>query len=122
MNSAKPSTGKDAILINCISSVLRIALQITVLVWVNQYLLKRIQPEEYAIFPLVMSLVVFADLFKNIFVGGIARYIVEADARDDHAGVTRVVSSMFPFLLAAAATLGVCWRVGGLEDRQLAAD
>ena len=55
---------KKALVVNSVSSVISIGLQITFLVWVNRYLLQRIEPAEYAIFPLIMSLVVFADLFK----------------------------------------------------------
>lgn len=97
---------KKAVLVNSASSIIRIAIQITFLVWINQYLLKRIPAEEYALFPLVMSLVVFAELFKNIFTGGLGRFVVEADAKGDDEGVTAVVSSMYPFIAGAAVILG----------------
>lgn len=105
--------------INAVSSVLTQILRLTVLVWVNQYLLRRIEPEEYSLFPLVVSLVIFADLFKNIFTGGVARYIVEADSRGDDKGVTRIVSSMFPVLVVVAVFLAVIggaavWRIDSL--------
>src|SRR5206468_5399476 len=87
---------------NAASSVTTRLLQLTVLVWVNQHLLKRIEPEEYSLFPVMISLMYFADIFKNIITGGLGRYIVEADSRGDQSGVTRIVSSIFPVVLAAA--------------------
>lgn len=102
--------------INAASTVATRVLQLTVLVWVNQFLLRRIAPEEYSLYPLVLSLMVFAELFRFVFTAGLGRYIVEADSRDDAAGVTRVVSSMFPVLLLLAACFLL---VGGLAAWQL---
>jgi O-antigen/teichoic acid export membrane protein len=102
--------------INAASSVVTRVLQLTVLVWVNQFLLRRIAPEEYSLYPLVLSLMVFAELFRTMFTSGLGRYIVEADSRDDAAGVTRVVSSMFPVLVL----LGLCFALlGGLAAWKL---
>jgi O-antigen/teichoic acid export membrane protein len=103
MSSAPDSARRFAI--NAASSVVTRLLQITVLVWVNQYLIKRIAPAEYSILPMVMALVVFADFLKHIFTGGLGRYIVEADAQKDNVGVTRIVSSMMPILALATALL-----------------
>lgn len=97
--------------INAFSSVLTRLLSITVLVWVNQYLLRRIEPEEYSLFPLVMSLVVFNGLFVSIFVGGVSRHMVEAHHLGEPGGVTRVASSMLVVLVPATLFLGL---VGGL--------
>ena len=102
--------------INAASTVATRLLQLTVLVWVNQFLLRRIAPEEYSLYPLVLSLMVFAELFRSVFTSGLGRYIVEADSRDDAAGVTRVVSSMFPVLLLLA---GCLLAAGGLMMWQL---
>lgn len=93
--------------INALSSLAMRLLSVTVLVWVNQHLLRRIDPEEYSLFPLVMSLVVFGDLFVAIFVGGVSRHLVEAHHRGDPHGVTRIVSSMLVVLIPASLVLGV---------------
>jgi O-antigen/teichoic acid export membrane protein len=100
--SAAPENSTRLYLTNAASSVATRVLQLTVLVWVNQHLLKRIEPEEYSLFPVMISLMFFADIFKNIITGGLGRYIVEADSRGDQPGVTRIVSSIFPVVLAAA--------------------
>lgn len=106
--SAAVHDPRKVVLVNGFSSLVTIGLRITVLVWVNQHLVRRISAEEYGLFPLVNSLVVFAEFFKNIFTGGLGRFIVEEDARGNHEGVTRVVSSMLPFLgVAALVVAGV---------------
>jgi len=120
MSRSAPDPRK-VVLFNGASSLVTILLRISVLVWVNQHLIRRISPEEYGIFPLVSSLVVFGDFFKNIFTGGLGRYIVAEDARGNSEGVTRVVSSMFPFLIGAALLMGLVgwvaiWRMDLLLD------
>src|SRR2546426_12080577 len=99
--SAAPENSARLYLTNAASSVTTRLLQLTVLVWVNQHLLKRIEPEENSLFPVMISLMYFADIFKNIITGGLGRYIVQADSRGDQSGGTRVVSSIFPGVLAA---------------------
>lgn len=99
--------GSKTFVINMASCVAYRLLQISVLAWVNQYLLKRIPAEEYSIYPLMLSLIVFAGFFKSIFTSGIARFLVEADSKGDENAVTRITSSMFPVLLAAATTIVV---------------
>ncbi len=108
-------------LTNASSSVVTRILQATLLVWVNQYLVRRIEPEEYSIFPIVLSLMFFADVFKQMVTGGIGRFIVESDAREDHAAVTRIVSSIFPIVLVAALLFSIAggfaiWRIDDLLD------
>jgi hypothetical protein len=103
-------------LTNAASSVATRMLQVTVLVWVNHYLLRRIEPDEYSIFPVMLSLMFFADVFKHMVTGGIGRFIVEADSRGDDAGVTRVVSSISPIVLTTALVFAV---VGGIAVWQL---
>jgi O-antigen/teichoic acid export membrane protein len=75
-------------------------MNVFLLVWVYQYLLRRIQPEEFAVYAVVTAVMVFAPLFSSFLASGISRYVVEACARDDEVGATRIVSSIFPLLLA----------------------
>jgi O-antigen/teichoic acid export membrane protein len=103
-------------LTNATSSVVTRILQITVFVWVNQHLLKRIAPEEYSLLPLVLSLMLFAEIFKNLLTGGLGRFLVEADSRGDDLGVTRIVSSIFPFVAMASCLFAIA---GLLATRQL---
>lgn len=118
MNAAPRSSAK-LYLTNATSTVATRLLQLGVLVWVNQYLLRRIEASEYSLLPLVTSLIVFAEVVRNIFTSGLARYLVEADSRGDGTEVSRMVSSMLPVLLAVAACFAVAgavsiWHIEGL--------
>lgn len=92
---AKIVVSKKLVAINSFSTVASKAINITFILWSYQYLLKRISPDEFAILPVVMALMVFAPLFFSFFVGGIARYVVEAYAKDDFNRITQLVTSVF---------------------------
>ncbi|WP_108862134.1 oligosaccharide flippase family protein [Ruegeria sp. Alg231-54] len=94
---------KKLVAINSASSVLAKALNVTVLLWMYQYLLHRITAEEFAILPIVTSLMVFAPLFFSFFTGGISRYVVEAYAKGDFARIPVLISSIFPPLVVVGA-------------------
>ncbi|MBY6155175.1 hypothetical protein KUV47_18275 [Vannielia litorea] len=96
---------KRLVAINSASSVMARIVNFVVLLWVYQYLLRHLPAEEFAVLPLVTSLMVFGPLFFSFFVGGIARYMVDAYARGDGEEVRRISSSLFPVLLGFAAIL-----------------
>lgn len=101
---------KRLVLINSASSAVVLVLNLTVLIWLQQYLLKRISPDEYALLPLVMALMVFAPLLTLVLTGGLGRYITVAYARGDDEEITRICSTMFPLLLAGGLVfLGIGW-------------
>ena len=89
---------KRLVAINSASSVASRILNITVLFWMFQYLLKRIPPEEFAVYPVVSAIIVFVPIFFTFFSGGISRYIIDAYAQADFEGVGRIVSSILPLL------------------------
>lgn len=93
---------KRLVAINSASSIAAKIVNMTVLLWMYQYLLKRIPAEEFAVLPVVMALMVFAPLFFSFFTGGISRYVVEAYAQGNFDRVTGIVSSIFPPLAAMA--------------------
>ncbi|HAU37775.1 MAG TPA: hypothetical protein DCX07_08675 [Phycisphaerales bacterium] len=108
---------KRRVLINSISSVLATAMNLAILVWLQQYLLRRISPEEYSLYPVVASIMVFMPLLTMVLTGGIGRYIVEAYARGDLRRVTQIVSTMSPLLAAAGLLIlagggALSWYVG----------
>ncbi len=90
---------KRLVLINSASSAVVLVLNLTVLIWLQQYLLKRISPEEYALLPPVMAAMAFAPLITMVLTGGLGRYITVAYARGDDEEITRICSTMFPLLL-----------------------
>lgn len=96
---------KRLVLINSASAVLTKIINVAVLVWLYQYLLKRIAPEEYALYPVVMSVMAFLPLLTVVLTSGVGRYVVEAYAKGDEEGVTQIVSTMFPLHVLAAAVI-----------------
>ena len=89
---------KRLVVVNAISSLVARFLNISVLLWTFQYLLNRIPVEEFAVYPVVVAIMVFAPLFFSFFTGGVSRYVVEAYAQGDFEQVGRIVSSIFPLL------------------------
>ncbi|MEM6480280.1 MAG: oligosaccharide flippase family protein [Pseudomonadota bacterium] len=100
-----PRNSASRYVVNATSSVVTTLIRMSALVWVNQYLLRRISPEEYAIFPVITALMVIAELFPTVFLRGLARFMVEADVRRDDAQMAAIVSSMLLVLFAVAALL-----------------
>ena len=102
---APPRNSASLYAVNAASSVITTLLRMSALVWVNQYLLRRVSPDEYALFPVIASLMVVAELFPTVFLRGLARFMVEADAREDNRELTTIVSSMTLVLFAVAGVL-----------------
>ena len=93
---------KKVAVINSASGLMTMLLQLSVMVWVHQHLLRRISPEEYSLLPLLTSLIVIFPVFAVLLTSGIARYVTEAAARDDEDSVVKIVSSVFPLLVGMA--------------------
>ena len=96
---------KKLVFINSCSGILTHLLNIFVLVWLQRYLLEHISTDEYSLYPVLMSLVVFLPLITSMFSGGISRYLVEAYARDEQDRITRITSTMFVVLLLCSPVL-----------------
>ncbi len=117
--SGKKSSGAKQLGVNAICTVATRLLQIVVLIWVNRYLLKRIDTEEYSLFPLITSLIFFVQFVSTVTTGGIARYLVVADSQNDERGLTRITTSMMPVLIGTAILLMIAggivvWRLPDL--------
>jgi len=100
---------KKLVLINSLSSVATRILNITALLWMYQYLLSRIPPDEFAVYPVVTAIIVIAPLFFSLFTGGVSRYVINAYAKGQFDDVKEIISSVFPLL----AALGVLFLVLG---------
>ena len=117
---AKVEISKRLLLVNAASSVAVRVVNISVLVWLQQYLLKRISPEEYALYPVLGAAIVFLPLLTGVLTSGLGRYIVEAYAKGDERGVTQIVSTMFPLIFAAGlVVLGGGWVFAWYVDHVL---
>ncbi len=119
--STKVRISKRLVLINSASSIAERVVNITIVVWLNQYLLRRISTEEYSLYPLIMAVMVFMPLLTTILTSGIGRYIVEAYAVGDEHRVTQIVSTMLPLLVAAGAAVlvlggSLAWYVDRVLD------
>lgn len=96
---------KGLVLINSVSSVLTRLIKITVLVWLHQYLVKRVNTDEYSVLAVLMTLMMFVPLFTTILSSGLSRFTVEAYARNDQRRIVQIVSTMLPLLALAALLL-----------------
>lgn len=110
---------KKLVLVNSVSNVATRFINISVVIWLQQYLLRRITPEEYSLYPVLGSAMLFIPILVAIMTRGLGRYTIEAYAKGDDAQVTRIASTMFLPLCGAAALLliiGVLfsWRIGAL--------
>ena len=101
---------KRLVIINSVSSILAMTIEGLFNFWLYQYLIRRITPEEFSLLPVVMSIMIFIPLLTVFFTSGIGRYIIDAYARGDEEGVTRIISSIFPFLTVCSLLLMV---IGG---------
>ncbi len=111
---------KRIVLINTASSAVALILNLSVLIWLQQYLLKRISPEEYSLVPIVMSIMAFAPLVTMVLTQGVGRYITIAYAKGDDEEVSRICSTMFPILVfAGLVLLGLGWLAAWHIDQLL---
>jgi O-antigen/teichoic acid export membrane protein len=93
---------KRLVMINSASGVLARVLNIAMLLWLQQYLLRRITPGEYSLLPVLMGIIMLLPLFTSVLTSGLGRFLVAAYARGDDRGITQIVSTMFPLLLGAS--------------------
>jgi O-antigen/teichoic acid export membrane protein len=107
---------KRLVLINSISGIVTRVLTVGVFAWVIQYLLKRVPEEELELLAIVTSLAMVLPLLQTVLTGGLSRFVTEAYAKGDLAGVTRIVSSQFPLLLCGSLLMlllggAVSWNI-----------
>jgi O-antigen/teichoic acid export membrane protein len=112
---------KRVLLINSASGALAKILNLSVLLWLNQYLLRRISAEEFALYPLLTSVILLLPVLTSVLTAGLGRYVLAAYARSDDWGVTQIVSTMLPILaLASTVLLAVGWLFAWHIDKFLA--
>ena len=84
---------------NAASFALVRLLHATVFLWVQQYLLHRISPEEYGIYQVIGGIFFLVPILSLIFTSSSSRYVVNHYARNELSEAQRVISSIFPVLL-----------------------
>ena len=112
---------KRLVLVNSASGMATRVLTVGVFAWVIQYLMKRIPEAELELLPIVLSVALVLPLLQTILTGGLSRHVTEAYARNDLAGVTRIVSSQFPLLVVGSVLVMifggiVAWNIGHILD------
>jgi O-antigen/teichoic acid export membrane protein len=107
--SSRIEISKRLVLVNSASVVLARVVNVSVVLWLQQYLLRRVSDEEYVLLPVLMAVIALLPLFTSVLTSGLGRFIVTAYARDDERGITEIVSTMFPLLVAA----GLVVLIGG---------
>lgn len=80
-----------------------------------QYLLSRVSTEEFAIYPVIMSLMVFSQIVFRFFTGGLSRFVVDAYAKGDFYRVSEITSSAFPMLLLGSTIFFVTGTLFGVN-------
>ena len=100
MTEERVAISKKLVLINATSSVFTRLLNLSVLIFLQPYLLDRVSYGEYALQPVVYAIMMFAPLLTVIVTGGLGRFITVAYAQNNDEEVTRIVSTMFPILCA----------------------
>ena len=93
MTSTRIEIDSRIVLINSVSAIGQRLLTVTVLVWLQQFLVRRISAEEYGIYQVVLALLVFVPLVAAVVGSGLARFVSEAYARGDVPRVTRIAST-----------------------------
>jgi len=99
--TALTGTNKKKAIINSMSSAVSLAANLTVLIWLQKFLLKRISPEEYSTLPALMSIMAFTPLLTAILTSGLGRQMTLSYVKGDDEEVTRICSTMLPVLCAA---------------------
>ncbi len=108
---------KRLVAVNSASGMAAHVLNLSVLVWLQQHLIRRIPNDEYAVYAVIMSVIVFIiPLVTTVLTSGLGRYVVEACAQDDERRVTQITSTMFVVLLGAGSVflalgLTLAWQV-----------
>ena len=100
-------TAKQRLMVNSASGLVERFANLAVQIWLYQYLIKRISPAEYSLYPVVTALLVFVPPLLAVLTSGLGRDTVEAHARNDDHRVTEITSTIFPVLLAAAIGLAL---------------
>ena len=120
------------IVVNALGGMVTRVLDITVLLWVYQHLVRRISPEEYSLLPVVTSVIILLPLIVTTFSSGVGRFVAAAHSRGDDDEITRIVSAVYPplalaVLVMVAVGAPLIWRcdallripVGFLPDARL---
>ena len=109
MNSS--SHAKRTIAINSAWAAGTRVVQVALLVWLQQYLLKRIDPAEYSLLAVVQAALFLMPLLSTSLISASARFLTESFAKGRLDAVSQATRSMLPVVSLAAGAISV---LGGL--------
>ena len=96
---------KRLALINAASTGATRTLRMGALLWMQYYLLRRISPEEFSIYPLAGIFLLFLSIINSIFSAPSFRFITMAYAKGDRNAVTEIISTIMPIVTGAGFLL-----------------
>lgn len=121
MTLDRPSAAlsKQLALVNSACAIVTRLLTVGVLGWVIQHFVRNISDEELAILPVVLSLTLLIPVLQSVLTSGLGRFVTEAYAMNDHARISRIAATMFPWqvgisLVLLLAGLVLAWQVGAV--------
>lgn len=101
----KVPISKALVLTNVASQVVTHGLNITVLVWLNQYLIRMVDTEEYELYPIVLAPMVLVPVLTAFLGTATSRYLIEAYAKQESDRVISIVSTVTPYYASLASVL-----------------
>lgn len=109
-HNSRVEINRSLVLKNSLVGVLTQIANLGMLVWTQHYLLCRISPEEYSLYPIALSVMSWSMLFAYLPGLGSTRFITEAYAKGDERRIVGICSTVFiGNVLASVALL-----VGGV--------
>ena len=107
---------KRLIFINSTSAVLSRLLNLTVVFWLFQYLIRMLDDEEFSLYCVVTAAILFVPLIIIVVSGGLERFVAEAYAKGDDRRITQICSTMAPIfagigLLVLVVGSTVAWNI-----------
>jgi O-antigen/teichoic acid export membrane protein len=94
---------KKLLVINSASAVFSRVINLSILLWLQAYLLTHISADEFEIYPIIAAVTSFIFIIRLVFVTGISRFTINAYAQGDFDKVTRTTSTMFVLVLIGGA-------------------
>ena len=105
MKKSKVPISSKLVAVNTLSFIVVRLLHISVFLWVQQYLLHRISPEEYGVYQVIGSLFFLMPILNNIFTSSSSRYVVNYFANGEIDKAREVIFNIFWVLLFVAIIL-----------------
>lgn len=119
-SAVRSRTDKRLVAVNATSSISGWLFSLVFIVWVQQYLVRRITPEEYSLLPVLMSLMIPLPVIATAFTSAMGRHATECYARGDDAGIADLASSTMPALgVIAVIILAAGAMLVGFVDRMM---